>query len=282
MKILKPQDVPAAVEHLVREAQVELVLISAYFKPWGRLKKAISDAAYHRKVKTVLMARSGPELDKHITELKPLMDDGAIIMVLDRLHAKIYLNEKSVIMTSMNLVEASAHGSWESAIEITKARHPAAYAAIVNECVFLIREADREIQKALADSSSDMYKILAKHGIITKRQIGSKVGKKLKKASTSAKANSRVSARLEAAAKTHGAKKRRKPARPPKKGTCIRCGVDIQFNTDRPCCYGCYQSWAKWGNKDYEENFCHACGKETPSSMAKPLCQACYLVSVFR
>ncbi len=59
-------------------------------------------------------------------------------------------------------------------------------------------------------------------------------------------------------------------------GHCIRCGDDIDHDTDKPFCYSCYKSWAKWSNDDYEENYCHSCGKSYTTSKAKPLCKKCY------
>lgn len=60
-------------------------------------------------------------------------------------------------------------------------------------------------------------------------------------------------------------------------GMCIRCGTDIRLNPDRPLCGECYRIWAQWQDYGYPENFCHACGKETDTSMAKPLCYPCFI-----
>lgn len=45
-------------------------------------------------------------------------------------------------------------------------------------------------------------------------------------------------------------------------GYCIRCRADLKLNSEHPLCFNCYKAWEKYNNPDYEEKFCHACGKE--------------------
>ncbi len=63
-----------------------------------------------------------------------------------------------------------------------------------------------------------------------------------------------------------------------KKGYCIRCKTSIDLNPDKPYCSTHYKSWAKYSNSEYEEKFCHKCGKPTKSSLDKPICYKCYKV----
>ena len=59
-------------------------------------------------------------------------------------------------------------------------------------------------------------------------------------------------------------------------GFCIRCDASINFNPQKPYCAKDYKSWAKYSNSEYEEKFCHKCGKATKSSLKKPICYKCY------
>jgi hypothetical protein len=59
-------------------------------------------------------------------------------------------------------------------------------------------------------------------------------------------------------------------------GTCIRSGHKVSFNTDKPFCADCYRQWAKYKKEDYEEKYCHSCGKSAKTTFAKPLCMACW------
>ncbi|MDI1233467.1 MAG: phospholipase D-like domain-containing protein [bacterium] len=45
------------------------------------------------------------------------------------------------------------------------------------------------------------------------------------------------------------------------KGFCIRTGVEIPFNINKPFCKIAYDEWSWWSNGDYEESFCHYSGE---------------------
>jgi len=60
------------------------------------------------------------------------------------------------------------------------------------------------------------------------------------------------------------------------RGFCIRCQENLPYQPDRPLCRDCFKSWAVWENPDYEEKVCHGCATRHRSTMAKPLCRACY------
>lgn len=61
---------------------------------------------------------------------------------------------------------------------------------------------------------------------------------------------------------------------------CIRDQEPIPFNPDRPYCESCFRSWNRYKDPDYEEKYCHLCGKRHKASMAKPLCRSCYQKAV--
>ena len=55
-------------------------------------------------------------------------------------------------------------------------------------------------------------------------------------------------------------------------GYCIRRGVEIPYNTDRPMSYEAYQIWAQFGDWDYPEQYCHKTGRPSygKTSMRHP------------
>ncbi|POY34705.1 hypothetical protein C3K47_18905 [Solitalea longa] len=59
-------------------------------------------------------------------------------------------------------------------------------------------------------------------------------------------------------------------------GSCIRCGTNIQYNPSAPYCKLCYNTWAQFGNPEYQESHCHGCGKQERTSMLYPECNKCY------
>lgn len=56
-------------------------------------------------------------------------------------------------------------------------------------------------------------------------------------------------------------------------GYCIRTGVEIPFNLDKPMCDKAFTSWYKFKNPDYEETYCHRTGKRSygKTSMRNPI-----------
>lgn len=40
-------------------------------------------------------------------------------------------------------------------------------------------------------------------------------------------------------------------------GYCIRTGVEIPFDLDKPLCFEAYKKWNEYGDPDYPEKFCH-------------------------
>lgn len=59
-------------------------------------------------------------------------------------------------------------------------------------------------------------------------------------------------------------------------GFCIRCASPIEFASERPYCWDDYQKWAEYKNADYEDSYCHSCGRDFPATMNRPLCRSCY------
>lgn len=56
-------------------------------------------------------------------------------------------------------------------------------------------------------------------------------------------------------------------------GYCIRTGVKIPFNPQRPYCFDAYQTWVIFENWNYRENYCHRTGRDSNgrTSMAEPI-----------
>ncbi len=59
-------------------------------------------------------------------------------------------------------------------------------------------------------------------------------------------------------------------------GFCIRYHEIIPFNPDKPLCTSCYRVWIEFGDPDYPEHYCHACGETANVSFRKPLCWKCF------
>ena len=58
-----------------------------------------------------------------------------------------------------------------------------------------------------------------------------------------------------------------------KTGYCIRTGIEIEFNPDKPFCLKAFREWDNYGNYNYPENYCHKTGKRSygKTSMNNPI-----------
>jgi phosphatidylserine/phosphatidylglycerophosphate/cardiolipin synthase-like enzyme len=58
-----------------------------------------------------------------------------------------------------------------------------------------------------------------------------------------------------------------------KNGYCIRTGVEIPFDIEKPMSYEAFKSWSKYGDPEYAEKFCHFSGETSngETSVNKPI-----------
>lgn len=56
-------------------------------------------------------------------------------------------------------------------------------------------------------------------------------------------------------------------------GFCIRTGVAIPFNVEKPMCYDAFKTWSKYSDPEYPEKFCHFSGEPShgETSVSKPI-----------
>ncbi|MEX2513533.1 MAG: phospholipase D family protein [Cyclobacteriaceae bacterium] len=138
------------------------------------------------------------------------------------LHAKCYINENEAIITSMNLYEFSQQNNNEMGIYITRDLDTELYNAALEE-----------VQRLLTISEEIR---------VTVQKVTSETQPKEEKKVVEAKPNSR------------------KPSTN-QPGFCIRTGVSIPFNVEKPMSYEAFKSWSKYSDPDYAEKFCHFSGE---------------------
>jgi RNA polymerase-binding transcription factor DksA len=149
------------------------------------------------------------------------------------LHAKCYFNEKETIITSMNLYMYSQQNNVEMGIYISK-------------------EKDEELYKQVADEV-DRIKRGSEHRTISVQKVENKISETTK-----------VEKEL---------KKETKQVNGSKKGYCIRTGVEIPFNVEKPMVYEAYKSWSKFSDPEYAEKYCHFSGEPSngETSVSRPI-----------
>jgi len=56
-------------------------------------------------------------------------------------------------------------------------------------------------------------------------------------------------------------------------GYCIRTGIEIPFNVEKPLSYEAFKSWSKYSDPEYSEKFCHFSGEASngETSVSRPI-----------
>lgn len=150
------------------------------------------------------------------------------------LHAKCYINENEAIITSMNLYEFSQQNNNEMGIYISKAQDADLYNATLEE-----------VQRLLTISEEIR---------VTVKKVTADTPPKTEKKIVEVKPSN--------------TKSFDKP-----NGFCIRTGVPIPFNVEKPMSYEAFKSWSKYGEPDFAEKFCHFSGEPSygKTSVSKPI-----------
>ncbi|GAA0879926.1 hypothetical protein GCM10009119_28960 [Algoriphagus jejuensis] len=150
------------------------------------------------------------------------------------LHAKCYLNENEAIITSMNLYEFSQQNNNEMGIYISKAQDPELYNSALEEAHRLVTISE-EIRVTVKKVTSD-----------TPPRIEKKV---VETAPTFTKSSDRQA------------------------GFCIRSGISIPFNVEKPMSFDAFKSWSKYGDPEYAERFCHFSGEPSygETTVSRPI-----------
>lgn len=154
-KFLDTTGVSYHLQQLINKANERLVLISPFLKINERIKESLEDK---NRMKIDIRVVYGKN------ELQPEENNWLKSMTSIRssfckdLHAKCYLNEKEVIITSMNLYEFSQVNNNEMGIYIEKEKDSELYQEIYEEVQRLIRISDEivfSVEKAPIKEKQD-------------------------------------------------------------------------------------------------------------------------------
>lgn len=106
---LKPNNVSGEILNLLDEAKEKVIIVSPYckFDKWYKLVKKLKDLK-ERNIEVEFYIR-----DNEPDSYKQVLDIGITPICIPNLHAKLYLNEKNGIVTSMNLLLSSEINSLE-------------------------------------------------------------------------------------------------------------------------------------------------------------------------
>ena len=103
MKFIPPLEISSKIMTLIEEAEKEIILVSPYvsLSGWTKMKKCL-ERAVKRNVKIIFFARENAKQD-----LSFIREIGIELILIQDLHAKLYLNENYGIITSQNISQYS-------------------------------------------------------------------------------------------------------------------------------------------------------------------------------
>jgi len=112
-------EVASQVLRIIKDAKKHVVIVSPYVREmilWGNAVDAIN-VAMKKGVKITAFVRDEPNV-LETPDVAALVSGGVHVFAIQRLHAKIYMNEKDVLVSSMNFMRASMQNSKEVALLI--------------------------------------------------------------------------------------------------------------------------------------------------------------------
>jgi RNA polymerase-binding transcription factor DksA len=224
-KFINTRKAVAEIEDLIRNAEEKLILISPFLKLAKDFKELLTYRDSKEKITHIVFGKQelNPDEMKFLQGLRSVY-----LKYNENLHAKCYLNDNKMIITSLNLYEFSMANNKEMGVLIEK-NDPVDAA--------LFEDAMKEVDYIFKTSE--------------KFEFGN-----LKEAKDNDKKKTKKDDSVDS-----------------KKGYCIRTGVEIPFNVEKPFCYEAYKDWSKDEDEENPEMYCHFSGEFSPgeTSYSKPI-----------
>lgn len=227
-KFINTRKAVSEIEDLIKNASQTLILVSPYLKLSKDFKELLTYRNSKEKISTVVFGKQELNPD----EMKFLQGLRFVILKYNEdLHAKCYVNDEKMIITSLNLYEFSMANNKEMGVLIDK-NDPADTP--------LYEEAMKEVDYIIETSQKFEFGTVKIHS--ENLDSDNKKSKKTSPASSN-------------------------------KGYCIRTGVEIPFNVEKPFCIEAFKKWNEYGDADYEEKYCHFSGEPSngETSFNKPI-----------
>jgi len=239
VNFLSTNGLSAAIEDLIKNSKDRLYLISPYIQLSPILKREIQRLdASTSDIQIKIVCRKEEKMNINPEDLEFLQKLKNInILSLESLHAKCYINEKTAIVSSMNLLDVSQQKNWEMGFKIDSEKDPD---------VFL--DIKRYVDDIWGVGKPFQYEV---------KKIDKEVPFQKKSYATPSVAPKST------------------PQQSGNTGFCIRCRTSMPVNPSKPLCSTCFPIWAKFINRNYIEKYCHICGKESAQSINKPVCNSC-------
>ncbi|SFN37331.1 phospholipase D family protein [Salegentibacter flavus] len=269
-EFLHGDDLNAELGRIFRECEEQLIIISPFIQLHSRYRDALRTKIENPKLKiTIVFGKNDEKIYKSFSneEFEFLKQFPNIeIKYEKRLHAKYYANEKSAILSSMNLYKYSQNNNIEF--------------GIYTEATFLGNITGSITGNTLDVDAFKYFQEVINHSktLFHKKPIyldGNLLQKVRKKYSHSEEVIDDLSHRLVKPEKKVVKKieKNEEKVSTEITGYCIRTGEKIPFNPEKPLTQKAFKQWNKYGDRDYSEKYCHYSGEPSKgeTTVAKPI-----------
>lgn len=149
------EEIEPQILRIIREAQQYVVIVTPYLELWGHAQAAIG-LAVKKGVKVTVIVRENQNFnEKEKNAVAWLYNNGVDLMFLDNLHAKIYMNEHALLVSSMNMTGFSTNNSLEIALLVSNEHEQQQLRDYVNDRVMGMATSARDaIANARAQQAS--------------------------------------------------------------------------------------------------------------------------------
>lgn len=161
-EFLTTTDCSAAIERIIRNAEREVTLVSAYVIPRLMYIERLRDAA-DRGVRIKLIFGKRPMDDRVMAHLRTIHN--LEVYYLHVLHAKCYFNEHEAVITSLNLLGWSEQKNREIGVLLDRVRDKTAFEELKREVSSILNAASeiyasplRNVHSLVTDDATALYR----------------------------------------------------------------------------------------------------------------------------
>jgi hypothetical protein len=252
-EILTTPHISVRILKIIEETEKYCFLVTPYFDNWTHLENCLKKAADQKK-KIIFFIRDEKFYTKNIQEFYNEYKFD-MIFVKD-LHAKIFVNEREAIITSMNLYDYSQKNNHEIGVLIKNKDD-------VNKIAKdIIMSWVHENKEALF-LEGNYYKSLINNEFFNETVIQETLVEETTIYETSVEdiVAEKTIVEEEIVEKT---------------GFCICCKKIIKYNNYKPICDECNIGNKNGNNSVIYGKYCHKCGKNYSSKSGRPRCNECF------
>jgi len=239
-KFLTTKQISSQLEELIQEADKILYLVSPYLKLSKDFQELINSRNKNEKKTIIIYGKYEltPEQLKFLTGLRHVY-----LKFHENLHAKCYLNDTKLIITSLNFYE---------------------YSMIHNKEIGVLYDTSNPADQEIYSKTLEHIKFIEENSNDKPFELTH---------TNTTRSEKEESKKIEIKKEQSPAKKENQKSSEALNGFCIRTGVSIPFSVEKPLSYEAYKAWNKFGDPNYAEKFCHFSGEPSngETSVSRPI-----------